>query len=212
MIDLIIGAELSPLGFERSRLRRWVAAVQPPIRKIVEFQALKGSVYSARWGFYLDFVPLLHSDELRWKGTAKTADFDLCIDPIDQAGVQLDWCSFPRPIWPHDVGNFAKIDFAVKESMRAAKLDFGRANSISDIVAMFEERATMRFQRFALEHYTQTHLAWGLSLIAIGETAEGERHIKLFCVRYLIDRNDRMIRQAVLAAKEVRTASKRSPD
>jgi hypothetical protein len=85
-IDEIIGAELSPLGFEQIRPRRWVATAQPPIRRIFEFQALKGATYSARWGLSLDFVPLWRADGLRWKRTAKTANFDLCIDPIDQYG------------------------------------------------------------------------------------------------------------------------------
>jgi hypothetical protein len=82
-IDESIGAELSPLGFERIRPRCWVAAARPLVRSIFEFQALKGATYSARWGFCLDFVPLWHADGLKWKRTAKTANFDLCIDPID---------------------------------------------------------------------------------------------------------------------------------
>jgi hypothetical protein len=82
-IDEIIGAELSPLDLEQIRPRRWVATAQPPIRSIFEFQALKGANYSARWGLSLDFVPLWRADGLRWKRTAKTANFDLCIDPID---------------------------------------------------------------------------------------------------------------------------------
>jgi hypothetical protein len=47
-IDEIIGAELSPLGFEQIRPRRWVATARPPIRRIFDFQALKGATYSAR--------------------------------------------------------------------------------------------------------------------------------------------------------------------
>jgi hypothetical protein len=57
---------------------------------------------------------------------------------------------------------------AAQESTRFAKLDFGRVNSIFDIVTIFRERAAMRFRRFSLENYFQTHLAWGLSLIAVG--------------------------------------------
>jgi hypothetical protein len=200
-IDEIIGAELSPLGFEQIRPRRWVATAQPPIRSIFEFQALKGATYSARLGLSLDFVPLWHADGLRWKRTAKTANFDLCIDPIDQYGGRPDWCSYSRPIWPGEVANFPRMAAAVKESTRAAKLDFSRANSISDIVAMFQERAAMRFRRFSLENYTQTHIAWGLSLVAVGEATEGKRHLELFCASFSIDRNDRMLRQALLAAE-----------
>jgi hypothetical protein len=200
-VDESIGAELSPLGFERIRPRRWVAAAQPLIRSIFEFQALKDATYSARWGFSLDFVPLWRADGLKWKQTAKTANFDLCIDPIDQYGGPPDWCSYSRPIWPGEVANFPRMAAAVKESTRAAKLDFSRANSISDLVAMFQERAAMRFQRFSLENYTQTHLAWGLTLVAVGEATEGKRHLELFCASFSIDRNDRMLCQALLAAE-----------
>lgn len=203
-VDERIGAELSPLGFQRIRPRRWVAAARPPIRSIFEFQALKGATYSARWGFSLDFVPLWSADELKWKRTAKTANFDLCIDPIDQYLGPPDWCSFSRPIWPGEVVNVARIAAAVKESTRVAKFDFSRVNSISDVVAMFQERAAMRFQRFSLENYMQTHLAWGLSLISVGKASEGRRHLELFCARFSIDRNDRMLQEALLAAENTR--------
>lgn len=192
-IDEIIGAELSPRGFARISPRRWVGISRPPIRSIFEFQALKGNSYSARWGFSLDFVPLWRADSFRWKRTAKTADFDLCIDPIDQRGG-------PRPIPLHDVADFTRITLAVRQATGAAKLDFDRAHSISDVVAMFQDRAAMRFRRFSLENYTQTHLAWGLSLIALGEILDGERHLALFCARFSAERNDRMMRQAVSAA------------
>jgi hypothetical protein len=178
-IDESIGAELSPLGFVRIRPRRWVAARRPLIRTIFEFQALKGATYSARWGFSLDFVPLWRADGFKWKRTAKTANFDLCIDPIDEYRGPPDWCSCSRPIWPGEAVNIARIAVAVKESTRVAKLDLRRVTSISDVVALFQERAAMRFQRFSLENYTQTDLAWGLSLIAIGEAPEGKRHLEL---------------------------------
>jgi len=201
-IDELVGAELSPLGFKRTRPRRWVQTAQSPIRGIFEFQAIKGASYSARWGLSLDFVPLLRGDRLRWKRTANTARFDLCIDPIDEYGMLPDWCSFSHLAPPSE----AKMAAVAKEATRAAKLDFGRANSIADVVAMFRERAAKRFRRFSLENYRQTHLVWGLSLIAVGEPSEGERHLELFCARFSIDRHDRMIGQSILAAQNVATA------
>lgn len=201
-VDDLIGAELAPLGFERMRPRRWVQTRQSPVRGIFEFQAIKANRYSARWGLSLDFVPLLRGDRLRWKRTANTANFDLCIDPIDKHGVLPDWCSFSRRTLPGQ----DRMRFSVNQATRAARLDFGRPNSIADVVEMFRERAAMRFQRFSLENYTQTHLAWALSLIAIGEPTEGERHLELFCARFSIDRRDRMICQAIFAAQELAPA------
>jgi len=207
-IDELVGAELLPLGFEPIRPRRWVQSVQPHIRGIFEFQSLKGNVYSARWGRSLDFVPLLRAGRLRWKRTANTADFDLCMDPIDEYGTPPDWCSFSRSAPPRE----SRMVLIVKEATRAAKLDFSRSNSVFDVVARFRERAAMRFRRFSLENYTQTHLAWGLSLIAVGELTEGEQHLKLFCARFSIDLDDRKMHQAILAAQESLDAAQESLD
>jgi hypothetical protein len=85
-----------------------------------------------------------------------------------------------------------------------AKFDFSRVRSISDVVALFQERAAMGFQRLSLENYTQTHLAWGLSLISLGEASEGRRHLELFCARFSIDRNDRILQEALLTAENMR--------
>jgi hypothetical protein len=200
-IDQFIGGHLAPLGFERTRPRHWVQTSRLHIRSIFEFQALKGGQYSARWGLSLDFVPRLRAGELRWKRTAKTANFDLCIDPIDEHGYVPRWCSFSRSTPPGE----DRMALTAKATTRAAKLDFGRVTSIFDVIAIFRQRAAMRFRRFSLPNYVQTDLAWGLSLIAVREVAEGERHLQLFCDRFLIDRQDKMIRQAILAANDVAT-------
>ncbi len=81
------------MGFDLVRPRRWVSNTMGATRRIFEFQALKGATYSARWGFSLDFVPVMRNGHLRWKRTPKGAEFDLCIDPIDEFGDVPDWCS-----------------------------------------------------------------------------------------------------------------------
>ena len=63
-IDMILDGELLPLGFERIRPRLWVESKHPPIRRLFEFQPIKGEVYSARWGFSLDFVPIQKAEKL----------------------------------------------------------------------------------------------------------------------------------------------------
>ncbi len=202
-IDELVGAELLPLGFKPTRPRRWVRTARSHVRGIFEFQALKGGIYSARWGLSLDFVPLLRGDRLRWKRTANTEDFDLCIDPIDEYGAPPAWCSFSRSTPPRE----GRMALAVNEATQAAKFAFSRANSIVDVVGMFRQRAALHFRRFDLENYAQTHLAWGLSLIVVGDLTEGERHLELFCARFSIDRQDQMIRQALLAARDAATAT-----
>jgi hypothetical protein len=197
-IDDFVGVELSPLGFKRTRPRRRVQTATPYIRNMFEFQAIKGGQYSARWGFSLDFVPCLSGGRLRWKRTVTTARFDLCIDPIDESGRVPEWCSFSRFLEACE-GRMAP---AAKMATRAAKLDYSRVKSTADVVGIFQQRAAMRFRRFSLKNYVQTDLAWGLALIAVGQAAEGERHLRLFCDQFSIDRQDKMIRHAISAAKE----------
>lgn len=184
------------MGFQRTRQRRWVDNTTPTIRKIFEFQPLKGLSYSARWGFSLDFVPIRKGGCLRWKRTAKTAQFDLCIDPIDNEGGPHDWCSVSLFIFPGKAYDWSKVTRAVKNTTAAAKADLARVETISDIAALFEQRSIMKFHRFSPENYVQTHLAWGLCLKAIGEREKGEMHLQEYCNRFSIARGDRILRQA----------------
>jgi hypothetical protein len=195
-IDMILHAELCPLGFERAQPRRWVEGKQGPIRRIFEFQALKGEQYSACWGFSVDFVPALRGERLSWKRTVKTAKFDLCIDPIDLEGGPHDWCSLSRFIPPSKVYDWSKVARTVAATVKVAKQDFTRINSLGCLVAAFDERAKMKFRRFSLENYVQTHLAWGLCLLALGNRPEAEIHLAKFCETFSIDRNDRILRVA----------------
>jgi hypothetical protein len=97
----------------------------------------------------------------------------LCIDPIDQYGGPPDWCSYSRPIWPGEVANFPKMAAAVKESTRAAKLDFSRANSISDVVAMFQEEQQCDF---SVSHWriTRKHILHGVYRLSLSGCHRGE--------------------------------------
>ena len=202
-IDMIVHAQLSPLGFERIRPRFWVEGLGPPIRRLFEFQALKGASYSARWGFSLDFVPIQRNSRLQWKRTAKTASFDLCIDPIDQVGQVPDSWYVSRFIFPLKAYDWSKFTRTIKNATLVAQPDFNRIKSISDIVAIFNERSAMKFRRFSLENYVQTHLAWGLCLMAVGEAEEGERHLEKYCTRFSVDRANPKLRDAECEARRI---------
>jgi hypothetical protein len=195
-IDALLDGELSPLGFEKVQPRRWVESKHPPLRKLFEFQAFKGESYSARWGFALDFVPVLRGEKLRWKHTAKTTTFDLCIDPIDTGRDHRDWPRLSRSIWPAKTYDWDNVTRTVRNAAKAARPDFNRVSSIADIPTIFRERSTMKFTRFSPENYIQTHIAWGLCLIATGKPDEGESHLQIYCAHFEIDRDDRILRQA----------------
>jgi hypothetical protein len=162
---------------------------------------MKAGYYSARWGFSLDIVPLVRNGRVRWKRTPKSAEFDLCIDPIDEFGRPPAWCSFRHIPKVMEAETAALIRIAASAST-AARRDFDRVRSIDDIVAMFRERASISFRRFSLENYVQTHLAWGLALIAVGEREHGEAHVKEFCERQGLDRGAPLIRKAERQAAE----------
>jgi hypothetical protein len=168
------------------------------IRRLFHFEALKGLTLSARWGFSVDFVPLLSGRKLVWKKTIRSATFDLCFDPIDKEGRVPDWCSFARDASPASIAKTARTAFDM-----AAK-DFARVDTVADICTLFDERSRIKFARFSLSNYVQTDLAWGLALLACGEEARGEEHISKFCRAFDIDPDTRLVRMSAAEARTYR--------
>lgn len=168
------------------------------IRRIIEIQAMKGDTYSGRWGFSVDFVPLLTGSGLRPKRTARSARFDLTIDPVDQSerGVP-GWCSFQATASDEER---ARIGCAVAE---AAAADFDTVADLSDLCAAFRKRSRMRFTRFGLGNYVQTELAWGLALIACGDDAEGREHLRSFCAAEQLPPDADALQRAMAIARGV---------
>jgi hypothetical protein len=152
-----LGAILAPRGFLLNRRYRWVDDEPGPIRKIFEFQLLKGATYSARWGFSLNFAPLLRNNRLQSKRTVKAAEFDLCIDPIDEFGSPPNLYSITCLSIPKD----GELERVASMSAEAAHQDLARVASVCDLMAMFEERAQMTSRRFSLENYRQTQPCLG---------------------------------------------------
>jgi hypothetical protein len=160
-----------PGPFQRVHDLVWVSEPKSHVRCVFEFQRMKGARFSACWGISIDFVPLTGRKGLVRKRTTKTAERDLTIDPIDLEGTIPVWCSFM-----HNEGD-RRIQKVARASLEAAKADWATLSSLVDIVACFERRSKLTFQRFSLENYSQTHLAWGLVLVALGRSEEGERHL-----------------------------------
>ena len=190
------------LGFKRVRSRFRVTNTTGPIRKIFLMQVMKSLTYSAQWGFSIAFVPLLWSDHLRWKRTAKSTAFDLCVDPIDASGSVSEWCSFFH-MQGYSQVSALKLDQVAQASVAAASIDFIRVQTLSDMITIFEECERMKFSRFPLENYRQTQTAWALCLMAIGKSADGERRIQSFCERFGIDRSDPKLLKSHAAALRI---------
>jgi hypothetical protein len=102
-------------------------AVSPA--QVIRVSSAQGSRYSARWGFSLDFVPIQRSGRMQWKRTAKTASFDLCVDPIDQAGKVSDSWYVSRFIFPLKSYDWSKFTRTVKNATFVAQPNFSRVRS-----------------------------------------------------------------------------------
>jgi hypothetical protein len=134
---------------------------------------------------------------LSWKRSASKAEFDICIDPIDDFGHVPSWCSFSRTA---PQSQREKIGCAAFD---AAHKDFLGVASMEDICTFFQSRSEMKFLRFSLSNYVQTELAWGLALLACGDEGEGQRHIAKFCDDFGVDPSTPALRKASTEAREL---------
>jgi hypothetical protein len=190
---------LAPLGFELVRGTRWVSTPSNSIRRMFEFAPLKGGTYSARWGFSIDFVPKLQGSSLKWKRTLRSVEFDLCIDPIDETGTVLQGNSL-CPLHQNSIDP-QQLRLITCNCIERACADFQSIAALSDLISLYEKRSRVRFRRFGLHNYIQTELAWGLSLIAIGNRPDGELHIKTFCEKFSVNAADQILQAAILEAE-----------
>ncbi|MDQ1129593.1 hypothetical protein QE381_001721 [Microbacterium sp. SORGH_AS 888] len=130
-----------------------------------------------------------------WKRTAKSADFDLVIDPVDEEGNVPSWCTLTSATTPRAARTVAT------EAWRRAQHDFAQVVTPEDLRMLFVRRSEMTFRRFGLDHYMQTDIARGLLEISLGREAEGEARLRRFCERFDVDIEDRILRAAVSDAR-----------
>lgn len=195
IVAVVMADRLGPEFLRMSNLC-WVANPENSVRRMLKYEALKGATYSGIWGVSIDFVPLLGNGRFRSKKTAKSAYFDLTIDPIDISGDVPSWCSFSL------YDDAERVKTAAMDVLDAAKADWAKLVSLQDVADTFEIRSRMKFRRFSLHSYVQTDLAWGLAQIAIGERDAGERRLEAFCEAFGVDFHCR----AITKAREVATA------
>ncbi|TIS88463.1 hypothetical protein [Mesorhizobium sp.] len=199
--DIAAGALEGTLApdFQRVGDLFWVGSPTDHIRYLLKFQAMKGMTFSACWGVSIDFVPIFRGGSLRWKRTAKSADFDLCIDPIDSSGRIPSWCSFYSNDRAH------RVERASLAALNAAQRDWSRITALKDVADSFERRSKIESRRFSLENYVQTDLAWGLALVAVGEADRGQRHLDAFCERFAVAPETTILAKARSEAAAVAT-------
>lgn len=169
-------------GFERVGNLRWANGPTNHLHKLIEFEVMKGNQFSARWGWSVDFVPILKGRRLAWKRTAAKAEFDLCINPIDLSGSVPSWCSFTGSDSRSQVMKIGRASFD------AAIADLSVVGTLRDLADLFQTRSTMQFRRFSLKNYVQTDLAWGLVLVAMGQGQAGQDRLNTFCESFDLSR------------------------
>lgn len=184
-----------PMPFTRIGDRRWAACQNEHVHFLLDFQRLKGSTISARWGVSLNFVPVLRGNRLSRKLSLEKAQFDLCIDPIDDD--DWGWCSFP------EYAPSERISEVAQNALKAATKDWNRLGTIADIIRGFEERSRRSFVRFSPDNYIQTQLAWGLCLIAKGEQTAGEERVNRFCDQFGFSPSTPAIAKAISEAQRI---------
>jgi hypothetical protein len=194
------GSRLLPLGFELSKPRRWVRGSKAPIREVFDVCALKGASYVPRWGFSLDFVPLMWTRPPRWKRTNKSTSFDLCIDPLDFGLPTYEFHHLPGI---EDV-SVATLQRVAIGATNRAKADFDRVATLVDIVSLFNEMSRVTAKRFGLENYVQAHLAWGLTELTLGNRAAGEALVARACELHGFDIANPLLVRAIATAREAK--------
>lgn len=194
-------AGLAPMQFALIPPLRWVGRTDGPIRRIFGLMPLKGGSYVGYWGFALDFVPVPQKTRFAWKRGKKDTRTDLCIRTIDDPRFKSMFSASPEnysfthiPAYKTPTLNqLLKIASCTSE---LARRDFERVNSVDDIVGMFEERSQMDIQGWPLSMYVQTDIAWGLALVATGDSKRGEEHITKFCDQFRLRRDDPVLLRA----------------
>lgn len=184
------------VGFQSTKPRLWVRSIKPSIRELFNVAALKAAGYSVRWGFSLDFVPLMWTKPPRWKRTDKSANFDLVVEPFDQGSKEF--------VFHHLPGAFevdrATIRRIAEGSTKQAMSDFEKVTSLEDIARMFAWVEQLPVKRFGLENYVQAHLAWGLTLLHLGEREKGHALVAKACELHRFDSADRLLCKAIADA------------
>lgn len=200
VINHAVDATLGPAGFHSVEARKWVRSSKIPVRELFVVNPLKGGVYSAAWGFALDFVPLSSGGKLKWKKSDRSCRADLWIDPIDLAGEVPGWCSFVH-LPGYKVANVRTIETTIQHAVAQARLDFDHVTTLAELERLFDERSRLTYRRFGFNNYVQVYLAWGLLCCALGREADGERYLLKFCQQEGCARTHPFIEKAISKAR-----------
>ena len=202
------GPLLEPHGFSMTRPRKWVRDKKVPIREVFQIYTLKsGMVFSPRWGFGVDFVPLFWSRKPRWHRTNKSCELDLIIDPRDLGGDPSDWHSFshsPR----HAAITLPQLRAVAYRTVPFVLQDFSRVSSLHDLEALYAEREKLPYRRFSLDNYVQSYISWALVCCALGREERCGELLDRFCARHNVDKKHPMLLKALEQARAFREPPK----
>ena len=180
ILQPVVEAKLTPLGFESFKALRWVRSTDAPIRQVFGFQQWKGGKIAPRWGLSLDFVPHISGGRIKWHRTPKSAVFDLCVDPRDRA---LDTPN----IWGIDpISKSAAV--VASEAITKARAFWDAARTIPDLPAAFDWVKRYLATSLGLDNGVLHHpMAFAFVLALNGRVIEGQSELERFIHRARLD-------------------------
>jgi hypothetical protein len=191
--DSILGAD----GFVRAGDMKWVRSRGPVIRDVILVYALKGGMYTTRWGVSLDFVPHITNDVLRWHRSPTSARIDLGYDPldfidgrigafnarpptddpafeplslVDPAQARTSWWEISA--WRPPSDGPGEQTRAAKQVMAMSTPWLAAIRDLNSLLAAFEREQRRPSNRFPFDAYVQHRLAYAFALAAANETSK----------------------------------------
>ena len=194
-------SRLCELGFIRASNYRWVKDFDTDIKFLFAINPLKGVTYAPSWGFNVNFIPkLCNLGRLKWGRTAKTAKYDLCIDPIDETGTVPADISYVYLSGVQEV-----TDELVKQkgqlAIDRALSDYQKVNGLDDLYRLFKEREGLTYRRFSFYMYIQHNIANPYLMFASGQHEDAEEALAKVIQEYGIDPNDKILKESLEIAR-----------
>lgn len=169
LIDESYGAALRSRGFAPARPRHWVRQRVPFAVDLFQVQSLRAAG-SPRWGFSLVFGPEVKTGRLKWHRTAKTAVFDVVVDPLDI--ILPEHASFIF----RKFGPLEKLRATLREQaprvVEEAQQTWARVRDLEQLAVLLGELQRRKTVRFGFHNYVQHPLAYAFTLARLGRRNE----------------------------------------
>jgi len=159
-------------GFEAVSPRQWVRTRVSGIRDLVWITKEKGGIYSACWGFSLDFAPLVRNERVTNKANKSLFAPDIVFDPYDCHGSDFkedDWTLYSE--LPSTFPERVNVDVWEDTILPAAERHLRSVRSIADLLPVFERKRCVSV-RYGWDTTVGLRLAYIFTLAELGHRLE----------------------------------------